>query len=153
MPIRGVFPDCRISVLLLLLLTASFAPAQSAQGGEQFVFPTHPRNLLIIDPVRDEIVAQIQTKGRLPKELIPSPDGVHVYVTSEARHYIEVINLATRKVEDTIELTKPGTRMNIFGLAVSRKGDRLFAHVKQVKLLADEFKVLPPEIWSIDLHT
>src|SRR5581483_6748551 len=104
-------------------------------------------------PVRDEIVEQIQTKGRLPKELIPSPDGVHVYVTSEARHYIEVINLTTRKVEDTIELATPGTRLNIFGLAVSRKGDRLFAHVKQIKLLPDEFKVLPPEIWSIDIRT
>src|SRR5437868_13558506 len=100
MRIRAMFPECRISVVVsLLLLAASLAWGQSAQPAEMFIMGTHPHDLIVIDPVRDEIVVQIPTKGRVPKEVVPSPDGIHVYVTSEARHYIEVINLATRKVE------------------------------------------------------
>jgi hypothetical protein len=36
---------------------------------------------------------------------------------------------------------------------VSRKGDRLFAHIRPVKQLPDEYVALPPEIWSVDLNT
>lgn len=143
----------RFSVLgVLLLLAAPLARGQALQRGDIFVIGTHPRTLVIIDSNRDEIVAQIPTKGRAPKEVVPSPDGTRVYLTTEARQNIEVVNVASRKVEDVIELAAPGTRLNIYGLAVSRKGDRLFVHVKVVKLLPDEFRPQPPQIWSVDLR-
>ena len=144
----------RLSLFLtLLLLAAPIAVGQAAQLGDVFMIGSHPKLLVVIDSRRDEVVAQIPTKGRSPKEVVPAPDGKHVYLTTEARQQIEVVNLNTQKVEDVIDLSAPGIRLNIFGLAVSRKGDRLFAQVKRTKLLPDEYRVLPPEIWSIDLRT
>lgn len=139
--------------VLALLLVAPLAYGQSAPSGDVFMIGAHPHELVVIDSSRDEIAAQIPTRGRAPKEVVPAPDGVHVFVTSEVRQQIEVINWKTHKVEDVIDLAAPGTRLNIFGVAVSRKGDRLFLHVKQTRLLPDEYQVLPPEIWWVDLRT
>ncbi len=124
-----------------------------SQDHEYFVLGIHPTGLLVIDTSRDEIVAQIPTKGRSPKEIIPAPDGKHVFLTSDGRALIEVINVPERKVEEVIDLAQPGIKVNIFGIALSRKGDRLFAHIRPVKELPDEYVALPPEIWTIDLAT
>jgi hypothetical protein len=134
----------------ILLLAASLG---WGQDHDYFVLGIHPTGLLIIDSSRDEIIAQIPTKGRSPKEVVPSPDGKHVFLTTDGRALIEVVNVPNRKVEEVIDLAQPGVKINIFGLAVSRKGDRLFAHIRPVKELADEYVALPPEIWSIDLAT
>ncbi len=148
--IDGIYRRRLPVFVAMLLIVPPWALGQAR--GDVFVIGTHPNMLAVIDSSRDEIVAQIPTKGRNAKEVVPSPDGSRVYLTTEARQQIEVVNLVNRKVEDVIELAAPGTRLNIYGLAVSRKGDRLFAHVKQVKLLADEYRVLPPQIWSVDLR-
>lgn len=137
---------------VVVLLLASFASGQVRDHGDLFVIGTHPNTLVVIDSARDEIVAQIPTKGRAPKEVVPGPDGKHVYLTTEARQQIEVVNLATQKVDDVIELTVPGTRMIIVGMVLNRKADRLFVQVKQTKFLPDEYRVLPPQIWSVDLR-
>ncbi len=134
----------------ILLLAGSFGWGQEH---EYFVLGIHPTGLLIIDTSRDEIIAQIPTKGRSPKEIVPSPDGKHVFLNTDGRAKIEVVNIPNRKVEDVIDLAQPGVKINIFGLAVSRKGDRLFAHIRPVKQLPDELVAMPPEIWSIDLAT
>jgi DNA-binding beta-propeller fold protein YncE len=145
---------CRLFLpWMLLLVAAPGCLGQATQPGDVFLMGSHPKLLLAIDSRRDEIVAQIPTKGRAPKEVVPSPDGTHVYLTTDARQQIEVVNFSTQKVEDVIDLAAPGTRLMIMGLAVNHKGDRLYAQVKQTKLLPDEFRVLPPEIWSIDLRT
>ena len=137
----------------MLLLIASCANGQDQKHGDLFVIGIHPHSILVIDSARDEVVAQIPTKGHSPKEIVPSPDGKHVYLTTEARQQIEVVNLATHEVEDVINLAATGTRLNIYGMTLNRKADRLFVHVLQAKLLPDEYRVLPPQIWSVDLRT
>jgi hypothetical protein len=139
--------------VIVLLLFASCASAQTRERGDLFVIGIHPHSIVVIDSARDEVVAQIPTKGHSPKEMVPSPDGKRVYVTTEARQQIEVINLTTLAVEDVINLAAPGTRLNIFGMTLGRKADRLFVHVLQAKILPDEYRVLPPQIWSVDLRT
>jgi DNA-binding beta-propeller fold protein YncE len=140
----------RMIALGILLLAGSLC---WGQDHDYFVLGIHPTGLLVIDSSRDEIVAQIPTKGRSPKEVVPSPDGKYVFLTTDGRAKIEVVNVPGRKVEEVIDLAQPGVKINIFGLAVNRKGDRLFAHIRPVKELPDEYVALPPEIWSIDLGT
>jgi DNA-binding beta-propeller fold protein YncE len=144
-------PRAHLAIALGLLLLAT--SLGWSQDHDYFVLGIHPAGLLVIDTSRDEIVAQIPTKGRSPKEIIPSPDGKHVFLTTDGRAKIEVVNVPDRKVEEVIDLAQPGVKINIFGLAVSRKGDRLFAHIRPVKQLPDEYVALPPEIWSVDLNT
>jgi len=139
-----------VIALGILLLAGSLC---WGQDHDYFVLGIHPSGLLVIDSSRDQIIAQIPTQGRSPKEVVPSPDGKHVFLTTDGRAKIEVVNVPARKVEEVIDLAGVGRKVNIFGLAVSRKGDRLFAHIRPVKELPDEYVALPPEIWSIDLVT
>lgn len=148
----NVVRSCFLSVTLLFLL-APRAFGQARERDDRFVIGIHPRSVLVIDSARDEIIAQISTNGHTPKEMVPSPDGKRLYVTTEARQQIEVLNLASQKVEDVINLTSPGTRLNIYGMTLNRKADRLFVHVLQASLLPDEYRVIPPQIWSVDLRT
>jgi hypothetical protein len=143
----------RFLSITLLSLLSSGALSQVRERGDRFVIGIHPRSVLVIDSARDEVIAQISTKGHTPKEMVPSPDGKRLYVTTEARQQIEVVNLASQKVEDVINLAPPGTRLNIYGMTLNRKADRLFVHVLQAALLPDEYRVLPPQIWSVDLRT
>lgn len=143
----------RLLSVTVLLLISSGALGQVRERGDRFVIGIHPRSILVIDSAHDEVVAQISTRGHSPKEMLPSPDGKRLYVTTEARQQIEVISLTTQKVEDVINLASSGTRLNIYGMTLNRKADRLFVHVLQAELLPDEYRVLPPQIWSVDLRT
>ncbi len=140
---------------LTLLLVASLAPAGFAQTQEpeMYAIGVHPHAIVLLDGNRDEIAGEIQITGRSPKDMVFSPDGKYLYVTSEGRSRLEMVNVAQRKAEKVFDLTPAGHRMTIFGLAINAKGDLLYIHVKLVKLLPDEFKVEPPQIWSVDVKT
>ena len=143
----------RGATYLLALGFALAAPFCFGDGPDYFVLGVHPTGLLVIDSGTDQIVSQIPTKGRSPKEILPSPDGKHVYLTTDGRSKIEVVNLPQKKVEEVIDLAQPGTKVNIFGIALDRNVNRLFAHIRPVRELPDEYVALPPEIWSVDLST
>jgi DNA-binding beta-propeller fold protein YncE len=145
----------RVCVSSVALFTILFSAAAeiSAQEPELYIVPMHPRSLLIFDGGRDAIIGEIQTRGRNPRELVSSPDGKWVYATTESRTQIEAVNLQTRTVERVFNLAPPGYRLTIFGMTLSRKGDCLYLHVKPVRELQDEYKLDPPQIWSLDLHT
>ena len=141
-----------LAVMVPYFFVSAGTPAQ-AQGQELYVVAMHPRSLLLFDGSRDEIVGEIQTRGRNPREVVPSPDGRFVYTTTEGRAQLEMINLQTRKVERVFDLAPPGYRLTIYGVAINSKGDRLYAHVKPVRELADEYRVDPPQIWAVDVNT
>jgi len=134
--------------LLPGILCASLALAQQP---ELYVLGVHPHTIVIFDGTRNEIVGQIQTRGRAPKEIAPSPDGKFLYVSSEGRAQLEVVNLETRSVDRVLEITPPGYRLTIYGLVLNAKGDRLYVHVKPVRELIDRYAVDPPQIWSVDV--
>jgi DNA-binding beta-propeller fold protein YncE len=141
-----------LSVALCTIFLSAGAQI-SSQEPELYVVPMHPRSLLIFDGSRDEIVGEIQTRGRNPRELVSSPDGKWVYATTESRTQVEAVNMQTRAVERVFNLTPPGYRLTIFGMTLSRKGDCLYLHVKPIRELPDEYKLDPPQIWSLDLQT
>jgi DNA-binding beta-propeller fold protein YncE len=142
-----------LSLVVGGLFFALVFPRASAQDHDYFVIGVHPNGVELVDGTTDQVVAHMQTRGRSPKELVPCPDGRHLFVTTDARQNIEVINLSSRKVEDVIHLAPAGVTLHIYGLAVSRDGNRLYAHVKRSKTLVDEFLPLPNEIWSVDVKS
>lgn len=144
--------NCVLWVALFAILLP-VAPEVSAQEPELYVVPMHPRSLLIFDGGRDEIIGEIQTRGRNPREVVSSPDGKWVYASTESRTQVEAVNLQTRTVERVFKLTPPGYRLIIFGMTLGCKGDCLYLHVKPVRELQDEYTVDHPQIWSLDLRT
>jgi len=142
-----------IAVLCLLsLLTILPARAQAAQQ-EFMVMGIHPHALIVLDTSKDDVVAEIPLRGRAPKEIAGTRDGRHLYVTTEGRSQIEVVDFPSRKVEDVIDLAPPGYKFVIYGLTLSRDEKVLYAHVKPVRLLPDEYQAEPPEILAYDLST
>ena len=131
----------------------SFPALAAAQESELYVVGVHPHGIVIFDGTRNEIVGQIQTRGRAPKELVPSPDGKFVYTTTDGRAKLEVVNLQARTVDRVIELAPPGYRLTIYGVVVNNKGDKLYVHVKPVRQLIDRYVVDPPQVWSVDVAT
>lgn len=140
---------CGVSSLLLLGLLSGSMHAQ--QQPEMFLLSIHPGSLLLFDASRDEIVGEIKTRGHNPREVVPSPDGKFAYATTEGRTHIEVINLETRSVDRVLDLAPRGYRITIYGVAINQAGDRLYVQVKPIREMADEYKVEPPQIWSVDL--
>jgi DNA-binding beta-propeller fold protein YncE len=142
-------PSMKFSLAAAVLL--SFPALAPAQESELYVVGVHPHGIVIFDGTRNEIVGQIQTRGRAPKELVPSPDGKFVYATTDGRAKLEVVNLETRAVDRVLELAPPGYRLTIYGVVLNSKGDRLYVHVKPVRQLIDRYVVDPPQVWSVDV--
>jgi len=134
-------------------IAASLPALAFAQESELYVLGVHPHGIVVFDGTRNEIVTEIQTRGRAPKELVPSRDGKFVYVTSDGRAKLEVVNLATRTVDKVFDLAPSGYRLTIFGVVLNRNGDRLYVHVKPVREMIDRYKVDPPQVWSVDVAT
>src|SRR5712691_8365883 len=94
--------------LALIGLVFSVARAAGAQAVQEFfVIGTHDNKVAVLDPRTDEIVAQIPTRGQNPLEVLPAPKGNIVYVSTDGREKIEVIDMTRREVVDTIELSSP----------------------------------------------
>ena len=138
-------------VRFFLAALLSFAALSHAQ--ELYVLGVHPRGIVIFDGTRNEIVGQIETRGRAPKEIVPSPDGKFVYATTDGRAKLEVVNIEKRSVDRLLDITPPGYRLTIYGVVLNSKGDRLYVHVKPVRELIDRYVVDPPQVWSVDVAT
>ena len=132
---------------------AALTAVACAQEPELYVLGVHPHGIVVFDGTHNEITAQIQTRGRAPKELVPSPDGKFLYVTSDGRSKLEVVNLQTRTVDKVFQLAPAGYRVTIFGVVLNSKGDRLYVHVKPVRESIDRYVVDPPQVWSVDTAT
>jgi DNA-binding beta-propeller fold protein YncE len=101
----------------------------------------------------DEVFAQIATHGIAPREIIPSADGRSLFVITEGRRLVEVIDVARKKVVDTIDLSSPGHTVKIFGLAVNREGNTIFVNVLCVERARDAVHPEAPQIWALDVAT
>lgn len=139
------------SWLICLYAIACAASQALAQEPELYVLGVHPHGIVVFDGTRNEIVGAIETRGRAPKELVPSADGKFVYVTSEGRAMLEVVNLATHAVDKVFNLAPPGYRLTIFGAVLNQQGNQLYVHVKPVRELIDRYQVDTPQVWSVDL--
>ena len=101
----------------------------------------------------DEVFAQIPMHGIAPREITPSADGRSLFVITEGRRFVEVIDVARKQVVDTIDLSSPGQTVKIFGLAVNREGNTIFVNVLCVDRARDSVHPQEPQIWALDVAT
>jgi DNA-binding beta-propeller fold protein YncE len=101
----------------------------------------------------DEVFAQIATHGIAPREIVPSADGRLLFVITQGRRMVEVIDVARKQVVDTIDLSSPGQTVRIFGLSVNREHNTIFVNVLCVDRARDSVHPQEPQIWALDLAT
>lgn len=120
---------------------------------EMVAIGTIGRNIILERTDTDEVFAQIATHGIAPREIIPSADGRFLFAITEGRSLIEVIDVAGKKVVDTINLSHPGQNVKFFGLAVNPQGDQIFVNVICIDRGRDSVHAEEPQIWAIDRTT
>ena len=111
------------------------------------------RNVVLERTDTDEVFAQIATHGIAPREMVPSADGRFLFVITEGRSLVEVIDIAGKKVIDTIDLSSPGRTVKFFGLAVNPQGDKIFVNVICIDRARDSVHAEEPQIWAVDRTT
>jgi DNA-binding beta-propeller fold protein YncE len=133
------------------LASAMFAAEPLPQ--EMVAIGTIGRNIVLERTDTDEVFAQIATHGIAPREIVPSADGRFLYAVTEGRSLVEVIDVAGKKVIDTINLSSPGQSVKLFGLAVNPQGDRIFVNVICIDRGRDSVRAEEPQIWAVDRTT
>ncbi len=144
-------PERRVAFALTMFALAVSRSLAGEQPSDLFVVGTSGGTVAVLDSGLDQIVADIPTKGRAPLDIEPAPDGNTLYVTTDGRAKIEVIDLKQKKAVDVIDLSSPDRSVKIYGLALNRKENRLYVHVRVTRHMPDEVQAEPPQIWAIDL--
>jgi DNA-binding beta-propeller fold protein YncE len=111
------------------------------------------RNVVLERTDTDEVFAQIATHGIAPREIVPSADGRFLLVITNGRSLVEVIDIAAKKVVDTVNLSSPGQSVKLFGLAVNPRGDTIFVNVICIDRARDSVRAEQPQIWAVDRAT
>src|SRR5690242_16763012 len=115
---NGPLALCGLALLMTLLTSPSSQSDKSAAShGLLLVVNQGDQSMSIVDPETGQDVAKIKTKGIRGHEVIASPDGRLAYVPiygdsgvgqpGSNGQTIEVIDLASQKVIDTIDLGRP----------------------------------------------
>jgi DNA-binding beta-propeller fold protein YncE len=115
---NGSLALCGLALLLTLLTNLSSQSEKPATPhGVLLVVNQGDQSVSIVDPVAGQEVAKIKTKGIRGHEVIASPDGRLAYVPiygdsgvgqpGSNGQTIEVIDLASQKIINTIDLGRP----------------------------------------------
>jgi hypothetical protein len=150
-----------VVVLFASLSQASAAPHLAYIG-------TLDHKLLIIDEDQDAVVGEIQLGGT-PRTVALSADQKHLYIIN-TRMTIEIVDLATRKVTGTIDLTDEHTQARVTavarnwfngegaqgrfsGIAVDPNGRYLYSTLRMIRKDKNEYHLDPPKFVVIDLNS
>src|SRR6476660_8876769 len=114
----GPLAVCGLALLMTLLANLNSSTEKpAAPHGVLLVVNQGDQSLSIVDPAVGQEVAKIKTNGIRGHEVIASPDGRLAYVPiygdsgvgqpGSNGHTIEVIDLASQKIVNTIDLGRP----------------------------------------------
>jgi hypothetical protein len=161
-------------VLVALLISGGMSQALGALTAGDAGSPhlayigTLDHKLLIIDEDQDAVVGEIQLGGT-PRTAALSADQKQIYIIN-TQMTIEIVDLATRKVTGTIDLSDEHSRARITatarnwfngdgaqarfsGIAVDPNGRYLYSTLRMITRDKNEYHLDPPKFVVIDLQT
>ena len=132
-----------------LLIFAALSGPLSA--GTLFL-AAYPDRVLVFDEAKGQIVDRITMATGLPRTMRLSQDEKQIFVTTNDRTGIEVIDIATRKVTKHFVLDTAAKRY-LFddGLAPDPTGNLLYAVTTEFDKLSDRYEVGKPKYTVIDV--
>lgn len=141
-----------ICLIFMLALFLSVTGSGQAKGEKEMLYIGGYDVLFAVDPEKREVVAEIPVKG--PNRNINWPaDGSKLYINSEGRTVVTVVDTKTNTVVDRIPVSTDEYRGYIYGLAVDPKGEKLYTSLMRTKREGTRFKALTPIIQVRDLKT
>jgi DNA-binding beta-propeller fold protein YncE len=146
-----------------------FAGAGQASAAPHLAYiGTLDHKLLVIDEDQDSVVGEIQLGGT-PRTVALSADQKQLYIIN-TRMTIEIVDLASRKVTGTIDLTDEHTQARVTavarnwfngegaqgrfsGIAVDPNGRYLYSTLRMIRKDKNEYHLDPPKFVVIDLNS
>src|SRR5271170_7524273 len=110
-----------------------------AQGATLFL-GAYPDALLVFDESKGQIVDRIPLTTGLPTSLRLSLDKKKIYVTTNDRSGVEVIDVATRKVINHFELSTPTRRFRFNGGTPDNEGKLFYTVTTEIDKQVDRFE-------------
>jgi DNA-binding beta-propeller fold protein YncE len=143
----------RIRPLLVALtaLAVLGAAAPSPSPAKDLFFYLGYELIQVVDGDTDAIVGDIPVTGFI-RESAFSADNKTLYVTAN-RHLIHKIDLASRKVVGTADVSSGGWKRFIYGFALAPDGTTAYATLIARTTEAGEVRVNSPVLAQIDLGT
>src|SRR5437879_2207355 len=136
---------------LLPVLTLLTLVAPGASGATVFV-GAYPDSIIMFDEARGQIVDRIRLSTGLPTGMRLSQDRKKIYVTTNDRSGVEVLDVATHKVINKFVLNTPTKRYRFNG-GVPDPEDKLFYTVTtEMNKLTDRYEIGKPKYTVIDLE-
>jgi len=130
--------------IALLLLAAGLNAGTVYLGGR-------PNKIFILDEATEKVVGEIACKTGTPTGLILSQDRKHFYVENIAFEDLEIVDIASRQVIDTIRLSEGAKKMRIFSFEADPLERYMILFVKTATKQADRFEISPPTLLQYDL--
>ena len=132
----------------LFLLTLAFA--SMACAGTLYL-PAYPASVLVFDEGKGEVVDRIHLETGTPMSIRLSPDKKLIYVTTIDHNGIEVIDVATRKVINHLQLNTPTKQFRFWGGAPDPNGKYFYTITKEIDQQLSQYDVGKPMYTVIDL--
>jgi DNA-binding beta-propeller fold protein YncE len=132
------------------LLALALAGSSGLFAGTLF-FGAYPNSVLVFDEGQEKVVDRIMLQTGLPTGLRLSADRKKIYVMTNDRSGIEIIDVATRKVINSLTLNS-GNRKYRFNGGIADPQDKFFYTIttELVKEI-DRFEIGRPKYTVIDL--
>jgi hypothetical protein len=137
-------PMNKSSLFILATLCAA------AQGGTIFL-PGYPDRILVIDESTRNVLDKIPSEIGIPTAISQSYDRKKIYVTSNDRNGIEVIDIAARRVLDHFVLNDANHQYRIYGVGPDPQDKLLYTVVREVVKQADRYEIGKFKYAVIDL--
>ncbi len=131
-----------------LLILAGVCTA--AHAGTIFL-PAYPDHILVIDEASQQIVEKIPSEIGIPTGVSRSYDRKKIYVTSNDKDGVEVIDIATRRVLDHFVLNDGNHQYRINSVAPDPQDKLLYTVVREVVKQTDRYEIGKFKYAVIDL--
>lgn len=143
----------RVSLIAAILTAFVLAVTQysSAATYKEMLYIGGYDVVFAVDPETKE-VTDIPVTGPA-RDMTWTKDGRTLFVNTDGRRTIAVIDTTKNEVVDEIIFSKDGYVAKPYGLAVDHEGEKLYATLMRSKREGTELKALPPVIQVMDLKT
>ncbi len=132
------------------LAAAGIASAQTAKPGLLFVGGWQ-KKVIVIDEVTKKVATEIDLKLDVPRTIFLSEDRKKLIVHSMTDCGIEIVDIATQKLERSFKLDAGGKKYRPSGFASSPDDKKLYTMLYSVEKKIDRFEVSKPQWATIDM--
>lgn len=132
-------------------LLSILALACGLAHGATLFLGAYPDAVLVFDESKGQIVDRIPLTTGLPTSLRLSEDKKKIYVTTNDRGGIEVIDVATRKVVNHFELNTPTRFFRFWGGTADAAGKLFYTMTTEFDKQVDRYEMGKPKYTVVDL--